>query len=117
MPMIMTADGIQHIRSMDASGRVTSFTEINEIWNANITLNYKTFNLYIENMEGIEEMHMIDITNNCINLGDNIVVNVASDHPYVTAKVFNISEGNCVLSIVNDRDTDDEIELTITIIN
>lgn len=106
MPMIFTADGIQNNRSQDASGRIGSndFIHSNEtgFFEANISLNYKSFDLFIDSLVEPGAIHIIDISNNQIDLGDNIVVNVASNHPLVSANIYNITEEHCSLFIVNN---------------
>tara|TARA_B110000908_G_C10059274_1_gene359851 strand:- start:9 stop:287 length:279 start_codon:yes stop_codon:yes gene_type:complete len=71
--------------------------------------------------------HVIELSFNQIDEGDNIIINVASDYKKLYSTIYNITDGGCFIYIHNQSDVDiphfdggattEQIKLTITIIN
>tara|TARA_B110000967_G_scaffold205758_1_gene250985 strand:+ start:570 stop:971 length:402 start_codon:yes stop_codon:yes gene_type:complete len=132
MPLVMNGNGINIIRdensfiNISASG---NFIDGENYFEQEVCLDFKSFDIFItydeESYLSEGEYHILNICNTCINVGDNLVVNIASGHRGLHANVYNIEEGSCIIELLNTMDydipepTESEnhiIKLTITII-
>ena len=135
MPFIMTADGIQNTRDEDASGNIiaeeATYSDGEFHSDLELDFNSKSFDIFITYNDSYflspDEGHVIDLSFNQIDEGDNIIINVASDYKKMYATIYNITDGRCSIYIHNQSDVDiphfdggattEQIKLTITIIN
>ena len=109
MPFIMTAAGIQNTRDEDASGNIiaSEATYSSGEFHSDLELDFnsKSFDIFItynnEYFISPDEGHVIDLSFNQIDEGDNIIINVASNYKKLYSNIYNITNGGCSIYIHN----------------
>ena len=132
----LTSQGLEHTRSnesyYDISGDDLVWDEDKGIFRSDVETNYKSFDIDIEydynNFLSPSESHIITVTNDNINVGDNITVNMVSNYTRVSVFAYGIDEGSCLIDLINNSEINipsdleeggsetGTIKLTITII-
>tara|TARA_B110000967_G_C18775118_1_gene505166 strand:- start:326 stop:745 length:420 start_codon:yes stop_codon:yes gene_type:complete len=104
--------GIEHKRSnlsyYNISGADLQWDESDELFRSDIETGYKSFDIHIEydfdNFLSPGESHIITVTNDNINGGDNIVVNMVSSYTRVSVFLYGIEDGVCLIDLINNSE-------------
>ena len=113
MPVVMGSTGMNVIRDVDSFiniGASGNFVNDESYFEQDVYLNFKSFDIFItydtESYLSEGEYHRLNVYNTRIDDGDNIVVNIASDHREIRTNVYNIEDGYCIIELLNDTDLD-----------